>query len=111
MTAYSPWLSCRVLIAGAWMCLVAAGLARTEGETGNACSMPKAEFVLQYPASLIHSTAPAATGCSFQTPDGEFNVEAVVQPKTAEKVETVDDRMQKEIDLLAGTVTYKNKGE
>ena len=111
MTAYSHWLFFPVCIAVAVTSFIAAEGARKEEEKWNACSTPQTEFVLQYPASLIHSTAPAATGCSFQTPDGEFNLEAVVQPKTAEKVETVDDRMQKEIGLLANTVTYKNKGE
>jgi hypothetical protein len=92
------------------LCVTGASLARAEEEKWNACSTPKTQYVLQVPASLIHSTAPTATGCSFQTPDGEFTVEAVVQPDAAEE-ETLDSRMQKEIDLLAGTVKYKKKGD
>ena len=60
--------------------------------------------------SLIHSTAPAATGCAYQTADGEFNVEAVVQPEPSAE-ETLDQRMEKEMELLGQTVTYKKKGE
>lgn len=76
-----------------------------------ACSDPETRFVLRYPGSLIHSTAPAATGCAFQTADGQFNVEAIAQPEAAEQGETLDSRMQKEIDLLGDTVTYKTKGD
>jgi hypothetical protein len=101
----------RLFIAAIVTGAVAAEAARKDEEKWNACSTPQTEYLLQYPATLIHSTAPAATGCSFQTPDGEFNVEVVVQPKTGGKPETLDDRMQKEIILLANTVTYKNKGE
>ena len=111
MIAYPPALFFRVFIAATLMCVVAAEAARKEEEKWNACSTPQTEFILQIPASLIHSTAKTATGCSFQTPDGEFNVEAVVQPKTAGKVATVDERMQKEIGLLGDTLTYKKKGE
>ena len=111
MTVSSHWLFFPVFTAAALLGVVAAEAARSEAEKWNACSTPQTEFVLQYPASLIHSTAPTATGCSFQTPDGEFNVEAVVQPKTGDKPQTVDDRMQKEIDLLADTLSYKKKGE
>ena len=75
------------------------------------CSTPKTPFTLTIPESLIHSTAPTATGCSFQTPDGEFTVEAVLQPENASDPAEIDARMQKEIDLMAGTVTYKKKGE
>ncbi|MDQ2823957.1 MAG: hypothetical protein M3R29_00710 [Verrucomicrobiota bacterium] len=84
--------------------------ARSEEDAWNACSTPKTEFVLQVPASLVHSTTSTATGCSFQTPEGDFNVEAVVQD-VAEGGETLESRMQKEISLLAGTVTYKRKGD
>ena len=82
-----------------------------EQEKWSACSTPKTEDVLQIPESLIRSTAPAATGCAFQTPDGEFNVEAVVDPTAAAEGETIDGRMLKEIELMAGTVTYKKKGD
>ncbi len=92
------------------LCLTFAASMRSAEETWSACSTPKTQFVLQVPASLIHSTAPTATGCSFQTPDGEFNVEAVVQSEPSVEGETIDSRMQKEIELLADTVTYKKKG-
>ena|GEM_PF-918013 len=111
MIPYPRSIFFRVFMAATLICVVAAEAARKEEEKWNACSTPQTEFVLQIPASLIHSTAKTATGCSFQTPDGEFNVEAVVQPKTGEKVETVDERMQKEVDLLGDTLTYKKKGE
>src|SRR6202022_2737832 len=75
------------------------------------CSTPKTEFVLEIPASLIHSPAPTPTGCAFQTPDGEFNVEAVAPSETPVEGETVESRMQKEIDLLSGTMTSKKKGD
>lgn len=110
MTAHSPCLFLRVCISVTLMCVVAAEAARKDEEKWNACSTPQTEYLLQYPAILIRSTAPAATGCSFQTPDGEFNVEVVVQPKTGGKPETLDDRMRKEIVLMADTVTYKNRG-
>lgn len=89
-----------------WFCAVPV-LRAEEEETWNTCSTPKTQYVLQVPASLIHSTAPAATGCAFQTPGGEFNVEAVVQDSSTD--ENIDQRMQKEMDLLAQTVTYKKK--
>lgn len=81
-----------------------------EEESWNTCSTPKTQYLLQVPASLVRSTAPAATGCAYQTPDGEFNVEAVVQ-KDASADETLEERMQKEMELLAHTVTYKKKGD
>ena len=91
------------------LCVTGAGLADAEQETWNLCSTPKTQYVLQVPATLIHSTAPTA-GCSFQTPDREFTVEAVVQADAAEG-KSLDTRMQKEIDLLAGTVKEKKKGD
>jgi hypothetical protein len=110
MITYLPRPFLSLFIAATGMGVVAAEAARKEKERWNACSTPQTEYLLQYPASLVHSTAPGATGCSFQTLDGEFNVEVAVQSKTAKKVETLDDRMRKEIVLLADTVTYKNKG-
>jgi hypothetical protein len=80
-----------------------------EQESWSICSVPTAQFRLQVPASLIHSAAPTATGCTFQSPDGEFNVEAVVQ--TAGDNETLENRMQKEIELLSGKVDRKKKGD
>lgn len=80
-----------------------------EQESWSICSLPTAQFKLQVPASLIHSTAPTASGCTFQSPDGEFNVEAVVQ--TGSGNETLEGRMEKEIDLLSGKVDRKKKGD
>ncbi len=79
-------------------------------ETWISCSTPKTQFVLTIPGSLIHSTAPTATGCSFQTSEGDFTVEAVQLDPVAD-VETLDGRMQKEIDVLGSTVGYKKKGD
>lgn len=101
----------RVFLFSIALGVLAIGLTYAEEERWNICSTPKTEYLLQVPASLIHSTAPTATGCSFQTPEGDFTVEAAVQPDTAGQVETLETRMQKEIDLLAGTVTYKKKGD
>jgi len=81
--------------------------AQAAEESWSTCSMPTAPFRVQVPAILIHATAATAGGCSFQTEDGQFNVEAVVQPGT----ETLDARMQKEIELLSGKVDHKKKGD
>jgi hypothetical protein len=91
-------------------CIVVAEV-DAEEEKWSICSTPPAQYRLQVPNSLIHSAPPTATGCVFQTPDGEFTVEAVTQPDTPGQSESVDRRMQKEIDLMAGTVTYKKKGD
>ncbi|PYM04050.1 MAG: hypothetical protein DMF13_02315 [Verrucomicrobia bacterium] len=101
----------RIFAAGTLIYACDSGSARNEEEAWSTCSTPITRFVLQIPASLIHSTAPTATGCSFQTPDGEFNVEAVVQLDSGKENETLESRMQKEIDLLPGTVKHKKKGD
>ncbi|MDB6147156.1 MAG: hypothetical protein JWO45_820 [Spartobacteria bacterium] len=88
-----------------------AGMTSAGEEAWKTCSTPKTQYVLQFPASLVHSPEPTATGCAYQTPDGEFNVEAVEQATAAGQDETIDTRMQKEVDLMAGTVTYQKKGE
>jgi hypothetical protein len=93
-------------------CLIIAVTATGEEEKWSICSTPQTQYKLQVPDSLIHSTAPTATGCTFQTTDGEFTVEAVAQSSDAgAQSETIDARMHKEIDLLAGTVTYQKKGD
>src|SRR5205085_12577031 len=48
---------------------------------------------------------------SFQTPGGEFNVEAEVQLDSGKENETLESRMQKEINLLPGTAKHKKKGD
>lgn len=80
-----------------------------EQEPWSVCSLPTAQFRLQVPEGLIHSTAPTATGCTFQSPDGDFNVAAVVQPATDN--ETLEGKMKKEIDLLPGKLDKKRKGD
>ena len=64
-------------------------------------------YVLQVPGSLIAATGPGITGCTYQSQDGEFNVEAAEQTDN----QTLDQRMAKEIDLLKGTVTDQKKGD
>ncbi len=81
-------------------------------EKWTVCSAADADFVLQIPATLIHSATYSAASCSFQTPDGEFSVEAIAEHSSRkEHKESLDARMQKEIELLGGTVTYKRKGD
>jgi hypothetical protein len=86
-------------------------IAQADEEKWSICSTAQTPYRLQVPDSLVHPSAPTATGCVFQTPDGEFTVEAAVQQETAGPAETVEGRIQKEIDLMAGTVTYKKKGD
>jgi hypothetical protein len=104
------WFSMSFRIFTFALCLAAAGFIYAEQEAWSLCSTPKTQYVLPVPATLIHSTAPTATGCSFQTPDGQFTVEAVVQPNTVEG-ETIDSRLEKEIGLLSGTLNEKKKGD
>ena len=109
--AHPPLFAFPILAAATLISLVSSGHARGEEEAWKTCSTPKAQFALQIPASLIHSTAPTATGCSFQTPNSEFTVEAVTQTEAAVEGETLESRMQKEVNLLAGTVAHKKKGD
>lgn len=111
MTARLLPLGARPYAATCALCLTAAGLTQAAEEKWNACSTPTTEYVVQIPDNLIRSKAAVPTGCAFQTPDGEFNVEAVVDSSAAVEGETIESRMQKEIDLMAGTVTYKKKGD
>lgn len=76
-----------------------------------ACSDPQFLYVLKYPPALAAMKAAAVTGCSFQTADGEFNVEAVAENAADGGAENVETRMQKELELMADTVTYKKTGE
>lgn len=106
-----PLFAFRILAVAALISLASSGHATSGEEAWKTCSTPKTQFTLQIPASLIHSTAPTATGCSFQTPDGEFTVEAVTQTEAAVEGETLESRMQKEVDLLSGTVAHKKRGD
>ena len=101
----------RILFPAIVLLLTGASPLQAKEEQWNVCSTPKTQYVLHIPASLIPSPASPATGCAFQTPDGEFSVEAVVQPDAGEQGQTLEGRMQKEKDLLAGTVKYKKKGD
>jgi len=102
------WLLTAALIFAASSSILATEPGK-EQESWSICSLPTAQFRLQVPPNLIHSTAATATGCTFQTPDGEFNVEAVLQP--AAESETIESKMQKEIELLPGKVDRKKKGD
>ena len=84
--------------------------ARGEDAEWKACSNPGLSYVLKYPPTLepMKSETP---GCSFQTADGEFNVEAVAEPPTEQTEPGVESRMQKELELMGDTVTYKTSGE
>jgi hypothetical protein len=77
-----------------------------EEELWKNCSTPTTQYVLQVPGSLLRSTGPGITGCTYQSSDGEFTVEAVEQTDN----QTLDAKMQKEIDLLKGTVSDQKKG-
>ena len=92
------------------VCVAAIEIIHIEDEIWKNCSTPTTDYVLQVPGSLVRSTGPGITGCTYQTTDGEFNVEAAEQEATGPQ-QNIDDRMQKEIDLLKGTVTDQKKGD
>ena len=52
---------------------------QTEDELWKNCTTSTTHYVLQVPGSLIPVTDPGVTGCTYHSPDGEFNVEAVEQ--------------------------------
>ncbi|MFL6516134.1 MAG: hypothetical protein ACJ8M1_14035 [Chthoniobacterales bacterium] len=74
------------------------------------CSTPTTDYVLHVPGSLVRSTDPGVTGCTYQTTDGSFTVEAVEQSDDAARNQTIDERMQKELSLLSPTASYQKKG-
>src|SRR5437868_1121948 len=78
-----------------------------EDELWKNCSTPTTDYVLQVPGSLVRSTGPGVTGCTYQSADGEFSVEAAQQADT----QNIDERMEKELGLLGGTATYQKKGQ
>jgi hypothetical protein len=86
------------------------GVAQAEQEVWKTCSTPKTQYVLQIPGSLVRSSDPGVTGCTYQSPDGEFTVEAVEQPSGGGPDQSVDARMQKEISVMGGTVAEQEKG-
>lgn len=87
--------------------VLAVTIARAEEELWKNCSTPTTDYVLQVPSSLVRSSSPEVPGCTYQSPDGEFNVEAAEQTDN----QVLDARMEKEIDLLKGTVADQKKGD
>ena len=87
--------------------LLAVTIARAEEELWKNCSTPTTDYVLQVPSSLVRSSSSEVTGCTYQSQDGEFNVEAAEQTDN----QVLDARMQREIDLLKGTVADQKKGD
>lgn len=85
----------------------AAQLSPAEEELWKNCSTSTTDYVLQIPGSLVPSTGPGITDCTYQSTDGEFNVEAAEHADS----QALDARMQKELDLLKGTVTDQKKGD
>lgn len=92
--------------------LITAASSRAQESEWKACSDPQFLYVLKYPPVLTRLEGAAPTGCSFQTPDGDFAVEAVAENPTGDAAgETLDGRMTKELELMGDTVTYKTSGE
>jgi len=96
-----------VVLAGCFALLVVSGIVRAEDELWKNCSTPITHYVLQVPGSLIPVTGPGIAGCTYHSQDGEFNVEAVEQSDN----QPLDARMQREIELLQGSVTDQKKGD
>ena len=95
----------RLLFCGALLvCLQASP---GEEEVWKNCSTSTTDYVLQVPSSLVASNTPGVTGCSYHSQDDEFNVEAAEQVDN----QPLDARMQKELDLLKGTVADQKKGD
>lgn len=83
-------------------------ITQADDEIWKKCSTPRTHYVLEVPGSLVASKAPGVADCSYQTPDGEFTVEAAEE--TGER-QTIDARLQKEIGMLGATVTDQKKGD
>ena len=86
--------------------ICSARMSLADQELWKNCSTPRTHYVLQVPGSLVQLTGDGITDCTYQSSDGEFNVEAAEQTDN----QNLDARMQKEIDLLKGTVTDQKKG-
>jgi hypothetical protein len=106
-TAFPTPIACRRLLIGCTALFFAAAVGRAEEELWKNCSTPTTGYVLQVPTSLVRSSDPGVTGCTYQSQDGEFTVEAAEQTDN----QPLDSRMQKEIELLKGTVTDQKKGD
>ena len=100
------------LFATVAIALLAAAVVRGQDAEWKACSDPQFLYVLKYPPTLTRLDGAAASGCSFQTPDGDFSVEAVAESPTGDGAgETLETRMAKELELMGDTVTYKTGGD
>ena len=97
----------RVVLFGVVLMFAGRTVIQAEDELWKKCFTPTTHFVLQVPGSLVRQTGPEVTGCTYQSQDGEFHVEAVEEAGN----QTLDARMQKEVDLLKGTVSDQKKGE
>jgi hypothetical protein len=97
---------CRSLLISCAVCLCTGRVSKGEEELWKDCSTPLTHYVLHVPGGLVRSTAPGVNGCTYQTSDGEFTVEAVEKPDD----QGLDARMQKELELLGETAAYQKKG-
>ena len=88
------------------------GAADAQDTEWKACSDPQFLYVLKYPGVLTRLEGAAPSGCSFQTPDGDFAVEAVAENPAGDGAgEKLEVRMAKELELMGDTVSYKTSGE
>jgi hypothetical protein len=78
-----------------------------ETELWKKCTTTTTDYILEVPASLVPAQQPGVADCVYRSEDGEFNVEAAEQVDA----QTLDAKMQKELDLLKGTVTDQKKGD
>ena len=78
-----------------------------ENEVWKKCTTTTTHYILQVPASLVPAQAPGVSDCVYRSEDGEFNVEAAEQADN----QPLAMRMEKELDLLKGTVTDQKKGD
>ena len=97
----------RTVLLGIILTFAGPAFAIDEEELWKTCSTPTTHFVLPVPGSLVRSTDPGVTGCTYHSPDGEFNVEAAEQTEN----QTLDARMRRELELLEGSVTDQKKGD
>jgi hypothetical protein len=103
-------LPARLILTASLLIILGGQSSRAADELWKDCSTPSTDYVLHVPGSLVRSTGPGVTGCTYQTADGEFTVEAVEQSDDANRDQTIDQRMQKELDLLSPTASYQKKG-
>ena len=88
--------------------VVASALAiQSEEELWKNCTTPATHYVLQVPGSLVAETGPGLAGCTYHSPNGEFNVEADEQTDN----QPLDARMAREIELLQGSISDQKRGD